>query len=129
MNAEKKRRPIRKRVRALLLVIAATVMLLSDGLGILSIMRLQNAVEESLAQQLELNLYNTIADKAALADVEFGRYLDEVDGFAQYIHELYTHPEKHVFREVQPPRRRQRRHLGHPAHPGRPGGQPGGSAL
>ena len=76
MNGERK--PIRKRVRNIVFLVSVISLTLATAVGVYNMFSIRDSSSEALRSQLEINLTNTIADKAALADARFGR-------FAEYI--------------------------------------------
>ena len=104
MQMNGKRRPIRRRVVLIVLLVSLVAMTLASGVSIVSMLSIRNTSREALQQQLEINLSNTIADKAALADAQFGKYREYINGFATQIHDMYVHPENYASREVKPPK-------------------------
>ncbi len=98
-----KRKPIRRRVQRIVLLTSAIVMGLAGLIGLLSMLSIRATGRDALREQLEINLSNTIGDKAALADEQFGKYLSYVSGFAAYIHDLYENPSRYTDQEVLPP--------------------------
>ena len=84
----------------MVLSISAAALFLTSAAGILSMLRIQGDSESALIHQMEQNLYNITTSKASLADSELGKYAGYVQNFADYIHELYLHPEGYVPHEV-----------------------------
>ena len=99
----KKRRPIRKRVQTIFLLVSVISLILVSVVGSYSMFSIRDSSGKALRAQLEINLANSISDKAALADVIFGKYADAVSGFAVTIHDMYVNPQNYIGREVQPP--------------------------
>ena len=99
----KRRRPIRRRVRVFVLLVSVVSLLLASIVGVYSMFTIRAVSSNALRNQLEVNLTNSIADKAALADVTFGKYADAISGFATTIHDMYVHPQNYIGLEVQPP--------------------------
>ena len=103
MSTAKRRVSIRKRVLTIMLLISVIALTLCSAVGVNSMITIRNTGSEALRHQLEINLTNSIADKAALADAQFGKYADFIREFATAIHDLYVHPQNYVEREVLPP--------------------------
>ena len=101
---EIKRRPIRQKVQVMVLCISAIALIVTGVAGIVGMIRIQGDSEAALISQMEQNLYNIAGSKADLADSELEKYAGYVRNFADYIHELYSHPDNYVPREVMPPR-------------------------
>lgn len=99
---ERKRKPIRQRVRRVVLLITIISLVLTSVVGLVSMLRIRNQSEAALVAETQQNLTNIVADKAELANSEFGKYADQTRLFADYLHELYANPELYVPREVQP---------------------------
>ena len=101
MNEERK--PIRKRVRLIVFLVSLISLTLASAVGLYSMLTIRDSSSEALRAQLEINLSNTIGDKAALADAQFGKFAEYINTFAVYLHDMYAHPEHYVNREVLPP--------------------------
>ncbi|MEA4974009.1 MAG: SpoIIE family protein phosphatase [Candidatus Metalachnospira sp.] len=115
---DKKRRPIRKKVQAMVLAISVTALLLTSVVSIFSMLTIQNDVlsagkalgdtaakngEDALLEQMEQNLLDIVSSKAKLADSQLGRFSAYTDQFAAYAHSLYSSPSNFVPVEVLPP--------------------------
>ena len=100
---KKERKPIRKRVRTIVFLVSFIALTLVCVVGVYNMLAIRNGSSDALRNQLEINLSNTIADKAALADAQFGRFAESINSFASYIHDLYENPQYYVEREVLPP--------------------------
>ena len=101
MNEERK--PIRQRVRTIVFLVSVITLTLACAVGVYSMLAIRDGSSKALKSQLEINLSNSIADKAALADAQFGRFSEYINNFAANIHDFYVHPEYYVNREVLPP--------------------------
>ncbi len=97
------RKPIRKRVRSIVFRVSVIALTLASAVGLYSMFSIRDTSSDALRHQLEVNLTNTIADKAALADAQFGKFAEYLNNFAMFIHDLYMHPQNYVNREVLPP--------------------------
>ena len=86
-----KRRPIRKKVQAMVLVISLASLLLTSTMGIFSMVFIKSDSETALICQMELDLRNLVTSKAKLAESELGKYANHVQTFADYLHGLYVH--------------------------------------
>ncbi len=84
-----KRRPIRKKLQAMVLTISLASLLLTSTMGIFSMVFIKSDSEVALTRQMELDLHNLVISKAKLAKSELGKYASCVQTFATYIHELY----------------------------------------
>ncbi|MCR5487604.1 MAG: SpoIIE family protein phosphatase [Lachnospiraceae bacterium] len=91
-----RRKPIRERVLLIVLVIAMGSLITTSGVGIVSMLRIQDKSEAALTERMQNNLYNIAVDRAEYAESELGAYADYVQGFATYIHGLYTEPDAYV---------------------------------
>ena len=100
---EKKRQPIRKKVKKIVLLISVAGLLLTSTVGLFSMLQIKGDSEDALIRQMNQNLLNIVRDKADLADSELGKYADTIRGFSSYIHGLYRNPNQYVQREVLPP--------------------------
>ena len=98
-----KRRPIRKQVQTIVLLISVVSLLLTSLIGTFSMLKIKNDSEASLIAQVEQHLTSITNNKAGLANAELGKFSGYVGDFAAYIHELYSNPERFVPREVLPP--------------------------
>ena len=98
-----KRRPIRKQVQTIVLLISVVSLLLTSLIGTFSMLKIKNDSEASLIAQVEQHLTSITNNKAGLANAELGKFSGYVGDFAAYIHALYSNPERFVPREVLPP--------------------------
>ena len=98
-----KRIPIRKRIRRVLMLAAAASLLVSAIVGSISMFNIRNDSGRALTDQLEINLSNTLKDKAALADAQFGKYAEYLKGFVTFIEDMYLFPETYIDHEVLRP--------------------------
>ncbi len=99
----KKRIPIRIKVLRLVLRVSLGTLLVAGTVALIGMLVMRNTSRDALIQQLNINLYNSLADKATLADTYFDRFSDEAGWIAGYIHDLYVHPDDYAEREVLPP--------------------------
>lgn len=100
---EQRRRPIRKKVQRIVLLISVAGLILTSTVGLFSMLQIKSDSEDALIHQMNQNLLNIVRDKADLADSELGKYADYIRDFSTYIHGLYQNPEGYVPREVLPP--------------------------
>ena len=98
-----KRQPIRTKIRRIVLLLSTALLLCFNIIGTISLVRVRDLSRDSLTDQLEVNLYNSSSDKAALSDAEFGKYTAYISSFADQIQDFYVNPENYVRREVLPP--------------------------
>ena len=84
-----KRRPLRKKVRTMVLTISLASLLLTSTMGIFSMVFIKSDSETALVGQMEQDLRNLVISKARLAESELGKYAGLVQTFADYLHELY----------------------------------------
>ena len=98
-----KRKPIRKKVQKVVLLIAVIALVISSAVGLGALIRVKRNSEQALIAQMEQELYNVVAAKASLAEAELSRYTGFVKQSALYINALYCEPERYVPREVLPP--------------------------
>ncbi|MBQ7220290.1 MAG: SpoIIE family protein phosphatase [Synergistaceae bacterium] len=84
------RRPIRKKVQAMVLYISIAALAITSIVGIISMVRIQDDSESALIRQMERNLYNITASKAELAESELGKYTGYAGDFARFITSLYV---------------------------------------
>ena len=98
-----KRTPIKRRVQRIVMFVALLALIFSSGIAVSNVLSLRNGSTGALTDQLEVNLLNTVSDKAALADAKFGKYEEYIRDFAQIIHSMYQNPYSYVEKEVYPP--------------------------
>lgn len=98
-----KRRPIRKQVQTIVLLISVVSLLLTSLIGTFSMLKIKNDSEASLVSQVEQHLNSITNNKASLANAALGKFSGYVGDFAAYIHDLYSHPDRFVPKEVLPP--------------------------
>lgn len=115
---EKKRRPIRRKVQGMVLLISVAALLLTSAVSIFSMLKIQNDVlsdgkelganaaansEEALLALMEQNLLDIVSSKAKLADSELGKFSGYIGQFAAYAETLYKDTSSFVPVEVLPP--------------------------
>ena len=91
-----KRKPIRLRVHRIVMGIAVTATLIACAVGFVSMVAIRGISEEALLNNTKQNVGNLVESKAELAEAQFGAYQDTVQRFADYIGDLYAHPENYV---------------------------------
>ncbi len=96
MDKNFKRRPIRNRVQEIVLVIAVVSLIVASGVGLVSMIRIQDLGEKALTERMQNNLSNTVENRAEYAEARLNAYADYVQDFATYIHELYVNPDDYV---------------------------------
>ena len=99
---EKKRKPIRNKVRSIVLVISLVSLLITSTMGVLSMILIKSDSEDALIRQMEQNLHDIVTNKASLADSELGKYAGYIEDFARYINRLYKSPSAFVPNYVYP---------------------------
>ena len=97
-----KRRPIRKKVQAMVLVISLASLLLTSTMGIFSMVFIKSDSEVALTRQMEQDLRNLVTSKAKLAEAELEKYANHVQTFADYLHGLYVHSNSLASRYIPP---------------------------
>lgn len=115
---EKKRKPIRRKVRRTMLLVSVFALLIAGGLGISSMYHIQKQViqdssqlgdhataisAEAMLDQIQDNLLYLAQSKSQLADAKFMRISGYVNEFSGFLSELYTSQESHSGVEVLPP--------------------------
>ena len=100
---EMKRKPIRKKIQSIVLLISIIALALTSIVGLFSMLMIKSDSEVALTNQMEQNLNNIVSDKAALADSELGKFSGYIKEFADYANWLYEHPDDFVDKEVLPP--------------------------
>ncbi len=88
----------------MMLLISMIAIVITSVAGILSMIRIQGNSESALTRQMEINLKDIVSDRAALADSELEKYSNYIKNFADYLHGIYSHPDKFIRYDVQPPR-------------------------
>ena len=98
-----KRRPIRKQIQTIVLLISVVSLLLTSLIGTFSMLKIKNSSETSLISQVEQHLTSITSNKASLANAELSKFSGYVGDSASYIHKLYSDPDSFVSCEVLPP--------------------------
>ena len=113
-----KRRPIRRQVQRMVLLLCVAALVLTGLLWAGSLFALRNSVlrdnqdlggraaaagGEALLAQMEQNLFGGVQSEADVVDEKLERYAAYVRDFAFYAHRLYEEPEAYVPKEVLPP--------------------------
>lgn len=115
---EKKRKPIRRKVRQTMLFVSVFALLVAGGLGISSMYHIQKQViqdssqlgdhatassAEAMLDQMQENLLYLAQSKSQLADAKFMRISGYVNEFSGFLSDLYTSQESYSGVEVLPP--------------------------
>ena len=100
---ESKRFSIRRRIRAIVLIMVVASLLTTSLTGIISMLRIREMASDVFVARLENNLTNIVTNKAETANAEFRRYTGYVSMFAEYIHELYANASNYADCEIMPP--------------------------
>ncbi len=113
-----KRRPIRRQVQRMVLLLCVAALVLTGVLWAGSLTALRDIVLRdsqdlggaaasagagALLDQMEQNLYKGAQSEAAVVDEKLERYAGHVRNFAFFAHRLYEEPEAYVPKEVLPP--------------------------
>ena len=85
---EMKRKPIRKKIQSIVLLISIIALVLTSVVGLFSMLMIKSDSEIALTNQMEQNLNNIVSDKAALADSELGKFSGYIKEFADYAKNL-----------------------------------------
>ncbi len=114
----KKRNSIRTRLRRMVLILCVTSLAVSGAVGLTGLFTVRGRVlsdsrdlggtaaqtsADALLSQMKQNLLRVVTDNASLADVELGRFREQVEMFALYISGLYEHPQQYVPHDVPIP--------------------------
>ena len=117
-NENMKRRPIRRQVQRMVLLLCVAALVVTGMLWAGSLFALRDTVQrdsrdlgataaaaggEALLSQMEQNLYQGVQSEAAVVDEKLERYAADVRNFAFYAHRLYEEPGAYVPKEVLPP--------------------------
>ena len=97
------RTPIRRRVQRIVMLVAILALVAATMISVFTVRSIQKDSGEALTEQLEVNLLNTIADKAQLADSKFGKFEESINDYASVIHDMYVDKERFANSEVLPP--------------------------
>ena len=99
----KKRKPIRKRIQIMVLMISVISLLLISSIGVFSMLKIRKDSENALITQMEQNLSNIVNSKSSLATADLNKYSSFVNQFAAYIHTLYENPSNYAPKAIVPP--------------------------
>ena len=100
-----KRHPIRSKIQNMVLWISIAALLITSGVGIISMIRISKDSENALTHQMEQNLRAITTGTAEMATVELSGYAQAVENLALYITGLYAASSDYPRREVLPPRK------------------------
>ncbi len=113
-----KRRPIRRQVQRMVLLLCVAALVLTGVLWVGSLLTLRDTVLRdsqdlgrdaatasgmALMDQMENNLLQGVQSEAAVVDGKLARFAGYVQDFAFYAHRLYEEPAAYVPKEVLPP--------------------------
>ncbi len=114
----RKRKPIRRQVQKMVLLLCVAALILTGLLWAGSLLSLRDTVlqdsqdlggsaaadsEQALLDQLEWNLLKGGQSEASVVNEKLERYADYVRSFAFYAHRLYEEPSAYIPKEVLPP--------------------------
>ena len=99
----KKRKPIRRRIQSIVMTICIVAVLVAGVVGLISMFSIRSISEKALIGGTVQNVGNLAQSKAELADAELNAYEATVQRLAEYIDDLYAHPDRYVRREILPP--------------------------
>ena len=104
ISTENFRKPIGKKIRSLVSNVAFAALLVTVIFAMITMSNIREKNKEILITQMETNLYNTVRNKAKIADAAFGKYAGYIEDFTAYINGLYKNPSRYLPNEVLPPR-------------------------
>ena len=117
-DKQKKRRPIRRQVQRMVLLLCVAALVLTRILWAGCLLTLRDTVQrdsqdlggnaaaigsDALLRQMEQNLYKGAQSEATVVDEKLERFAGFVRNSAFYAHQLYTEPEDYLPMEVLPP--------------------------
>lgn len=102
-NVNQKRRPIRNKVRQMVLTISILAMEAVGVVALCAMLYMRKQSEKALTAQLTQNLLSVVKDKAALVDSELGKFAAYTSLLAERIHGSYEHGAAAGAKMVQPP--------------------------
>jgi len=88
-----KRKPIRSKMRASVLLISVISLLVLTIAASVIMLYIRERSRKALTTQTEQNLKNTASERADLVDSRLQRYAEKVTIFADYIKKLYSDPD------------------------------------
>ena len=96
-----KRKPIKSKMRLMILLVSLIALFVMGVAAMVSMMYLRARSKEALVSQMENNLRNTVSGRSDLVDSWLVRYSENVDTFADFIHDLYSNPD--MVKDMTPP--------------------------
>ena len=99
----KKRKPIRKKVSTIVLLITCGSLLIAGMVGFIGMMDIRARSTEALLKQAEQNLMSTIRNKSETAEADIDRIIDFAQMFSDYAHRLYVNKNHYKPNPVLPP--------------------------
>ena len=96
----KTRRPIRRKIQSMVLLISIIALLMTSITGIISMLLIRNNSESALIHQMEQNLYNIASNKAEFATIGIKMYSDYVIEFSRFLNILYKTSQDYLPVEV-----------------------------
>ncbi len=100
---DKPRRPIRQKVSRMVMIILMTALLVTSGMGLLSMFRIRGQGESALVGRMENEITTLAKYRAELADTVLSGYSKDVDRFVVFVEGLYKNPEDYIKKTVEPP--------------------------
>ena len=89
------RKPIRQKILKIVLRISILALVLTSIVGTVAMLQIKRLAKQTLLSQTTVNLAQSAAQKATLADSELRKFAKNISLFSSYIHELYLHPENY----------------------------------
>jgi len=90
---EKKRRPIRNRVRLIMILITTATLLVAGVIGLVSMFTIQNLSEEVITDQMKKNMTDIVEGRCKIVEAELERYSFHAEEFADFISRTYSSPD------------------------------------
>ena len=100
-----RRRPIRREIQRIVLVITLVSLIVTSIVGIFSMLEIRRQSEEALTEQAQKNLSDFAENKTALAEASFARYAGHMNVLSSYITGLFKNEEDLVKmgHDIDPP--------------------------
>ena len=100
---QEKRRPLRQRIQVIVLLISMLAVVVVGAIAVASMENIKNKSEQSLLEQMTLNMQNIVTDKVKIADLELEKFREYIKRDSRFLELVYNHPEDFAARNILPP--------------------------
>ena len=100
MDKQEKRKPIRKKIRYLLLRISIFSMFAICVAALAVMFRIRNHSEKYILEAVESNVMSSLDDITTMTDIQLQGYIETINQSSDYINQIYDNPQNFVLRDL-----------------------------